>query len=124
MTKKKMIFDPVSPSFKYAKNNLELRKVYKNICVNGRHSLQYDEAIAMSRTSDNFFNLRRASKGSAGNKFRATNSRIFSNNQSKDMLSQMMFKQPSVYRGVSPNYGESIDFIDGKMNDSLMSFGF
>jgi len=39
MTKRKMIFDPVSPSFKYEKNKLELRKVYKNICVNNRHSL-------------------------------------------------------------------------------------
>ena len=68
-----MVFEPVSPSFKYDKNKLELRKVYKNICVQNRHSLQYDEAVAMSRTTEGFVNYKRGSKSGTRN-FRSNNS--------------------------------------------------
>ena len=50
MTQKKQVFEPVNPSFKYDKDKLELRKIYKNICLQSRHSLQYDEVVAMTKT--------------------------------------------------------------------------
>ena len=62
ISKKRLHFEPVNTSFKYDKNTLELRKVYKNVCVHSRHSLQYDDALAASKTEEGFFNMKRNSK--------------------------------------------------------------
>ena len=37
--KKKVIYEPAEPGFKYEKSKVDLRKVYKNICIENRHSL-------------------------------------------------------------------------------------
>ena len=74
ISKKKLQFEPVNSSFKYDKNTLELRKVYKNVCVHSRHSLQYDDAVAMSKTEEGFFNMKRNSKVASRVRNRSKNS--------------------------------------------------
>ena len=133
-----MVFEPVSPSFKYDKNKLELRKVYKNICVQNRHSLQYDEAVAMSKTTESFFNFKRSSKGGTApgrnQNYRNNSNRTYaggkmSSYNNNDMMNSFFPSragQSYYLRNVgTPGYGldQSTDLFDGKINDSLMSIG-